>query len=255
MSRTQDSFTKPLLCACLLLAVLGCSQQTTEAIDTRQAAQQPEAEWLALSQIVIQYEGAKHAPPEVTRTKEQALELASEISMQVRAGGDYVALAKEHSDDSSGQAGGYLGVFYSDNMEAEIAKACKALAVGGVSDPVETKFGFHVVRRDHEVEIAAARHILVTHTGSKLPHPDRTKEQALARAREAMEKINSGIDLIDLVSEYSEGVSVESGGDLGSFPEGINAPEIDEAVFKLELGEISPVTETPYGFHIFQRYE
>ena len=151
--------------------------------------------------------------------------------------------------------GGYLGVFHSSNMEPEIARACMALAVGGASDPVETRFGFHVVRRDHEVEMAAARHILVTHTGSKRPHPDRTKEQALARAREVLEKIRSGVDLAGLVSEYSEDTREEPSGDLGSFPRGVTDPELDEAIFGLQVGEISEVTETQYGFHIFQRYE
>ena len=254
MSTTQDRATTFLLCAGVLLAVLGCGPETTEKLPS---AQPPEEAWVALSQIVIQYEGAVHAPPKITRTKEEALKLAGDISMQIRAGGDFIELAKKHSDDSSGADGGTLGVVHSSNMAPPIAAAGMALALGGVSDPVETKFGFHVIRRDHEVEMAAALVILITHAESKVMKPtrDRTKEEALARAREVREKLDYGADFAELVLEYSDSTSRVSGGDLGSFPRGVSKPEIDAAVFSLEVGEISDVTETQYGFHIFYRYE
>lgn len=258
MSGTQDRFTRLLLCTAVLLAVLGCGQQTQEATETPPSAPPPEEAWLALSQIVIQYDGAAKAPPEITRTQAEALKLASEISTQIRAGADFAELAKQHSDDSSGSDGGTLGIFFSGDMQPEIAAACMALAIGGVSDPVQTKFGFHVIRRDHEVELAAARVILVAHAESnvvKPGDPDRTKEEAQTRAREALEKLRSGVDFADLVLEYSDSPTKKSGGDLGTFPRGVTDPAIDAAVFSLEVGEISEVTESPYGFHIFHRYE
>jgi len=262
MSGTEDRFTR-LLCAAVLLAVLGCGQQTQETKETQEAAQTPpsaqppEEVWLALSQIVIQWEGAAKAPPEITRTQEDALKLASEISTQIRAGADFAELAKQHSDDKSREDGGTLGVFASTDMQPAIAAACMALAVGGVSDPVETKFGYHVVRRDSEVELAAARVILVAHAESEVVklNLERTREEALARANEVLEKLRSGVDFADLVLEYSDSPTKKSGGDLGSFPRGVADPAVDAAIFALEVGEISEVTESPYGFHIFHRYE
>ena len=121
---------------------------------------------------------------------------------------------------------------------------------------METKFGFHLIRRDHDVEFASVRVILVAHAESKKQKPkDRTKAEALARAREALEKLRSGVDFADLVLEYSDSTSKTNGGDLGSFPRGVYDPALDAAVFSLEVGEISDVTESSYGFHIFHRYE
>ncbi len=250
---TQDRSTRLLLSAGVLLAVLGCAPEWTEKLPPTPPPR-PEPTWLALSQIVILYEGAANAPPEITRTKEEALKLASGISLQIRAGGDYAELARQYSDGSTGSNGGTL-VLHSTNMVPAIAAACMKLAVGGVSDPVETKFGFHLIRRAREVEMASARHILVTHAESRKPNPDRTKEQALARAREALEKLRSGVDFADLVLEYSDGSSKSKGGDLGSLPRGVGDPALDRALFNLEVGETSGVTESLHGFHIFQRYK
>ncbi len=249
---TQDRSTRFLLCAGVLLGVLACAPETTW--EPPSAPPWPEPTWLALSQIVIQYEGAKKAPPEITRTREEALKLASDISLQLRAGGDYAELAKQYSDGSSGSNGGTL-VLRSTNMVPAIAAACMKLAVGGFSEPVESTFGFHVVRRDREVEMRSARHILVTHAESRRPNPDRTREQALARAREALEKLRSGSDFGDLVLEYSDGTSKNNGGDLGPLPRGAGDPALDAALFNLEVGEISDVTESLHGFHIFERYQ
>lgn len=107
----------------------------------------------------------------------------------------------------------------------------------------------------HSQEIAA-RHILVMHADSQA-RPDgvtRSREQALATARECLQKIRAGADFEAMVREYSdEPGAAERGGDLGVFTREVMVERFAKAAFSLRVGEVSEVVETPYGFHIIQR--
>lgn len=65
---------------------------------------------------------------------------------QLNAGADFADLAKAHSTGPSGPSGGALGWFGEGQMVPEFETAVKALEKGGVSAPVKTQFGWHVVR-------------------------------------------------------------------------------------------------------------
>lgn len=109
-----------------------------------------------------------------------------------------------------------------------------------------------------QAEEIRARHILVMHDGSKAKPEavQRTREQALARAKECLQKLRAGGDFAELVAEYSdEPGAAERDGDLGMFRRDVMIKAFSDAAFELEVREISEVVETPYGFHIIQRLE
>ena len=243
------------LCLLLLVAPVGCSGEPADS-----APQLPKQVWLAASHILIQYVGAASSAEGVTRTRDEASKLADRLAAEARGGADFAELARQHSDGPTGPGGGSLGDFPSSRMVPAFSLATALLAVGEVSDPVETKFGFHVIRRDREVEIVGARHILVMHSGSPPSRkPDsvtRTPEEAQVRAAEALGKARSGRDFGELAAEYSDGPTRVKGGDLGTFPRGGRmGPAFDAAVFGLEVGAISDIVETQFGYHIILRYE
>lgn len=75
--------------------------------------------------------------------------LAEDLHQRLLAGADFAALAKEYSKDSaSAQQGGDLGWATRDAYVQEFADALFALDEGGVSAPVKTQFGYHLIRLD-----------------------------------------------------------------------------------------------------------
>jgi peptidyl-prolyl cis-trans isomerase C len=80
-------------------------------------------------------------------TKTQARAKAEQILKDVKAGKDFAALAKEHSQDpGSAIQGGDLGFFTQGQLVGPFNDAAFTLAKGATSDLVETQFGFHIIR-------------------------------------------------------------------------------------------------------------
>lgn len=76
-------------------------------------------------------------------------ELADEIAQKLKGGGDFAALAKEHSKDpGSKENGGSLGYFGKGQMVPQFEEAAFKLAKGGVSAPVQSQFGWHIIKLD-----------------------------------------------------------------------------------------------------------
>ncbi len=71
---------------------------------------------------------------------------AQAIKVELDGGADFAALAMERSTGPSGPSGGDLGWFGAGMMVPEFEQAVVALEAGGVSDPVQTQFGWHVVK-------------------------------------------------------------------------------------------------------------
>jgi len=65
---------------------------------------------------------------------------------QLKAGGDFVALAKEKSKDPGGSDGGDLGYFTKDQMVPEFAEVAFKMYPGQLSNPVKTQFGWHIIK-------------------------------------------------------------------------------------------------------------
>jgi len=98
-----------------------------------------------------------------------------------------------------------------------------------------------------------ARHILLftidTYTGYALPAE--TVEANRAKAYEALDRIRAGESFESIQAEYSEDPT--TGG--MTFSTGEFVEEFETAAWALNVGEVSGVVETEYGFHIIQRVD
>lgn len=97
------------------------------------------------SHILLKFSGARRGFS--SRPREEAQALAERLKAQIEAGGDFRALAQEHSDCPSSARGGDLGKFGKGQMVPEFEQAAFALAFTEVSGIVESPFGFHIIQR------------------------------------------------------------------------------------------------------------
>jgi parvulin-like peptidyl-prolyl isomerase len=86
-------------------------------------------------------------PEERKKQEDEALAKAKEIHAKVTApGADFAKIAAEHSDGPSKAKGGDIGIFTPDRMAEEFSAAAFDLEPGQVSEPVKTKFGYHIIQ-------------------------------------------------------------------------------------------------------------
>ncbi|MFW9874822.1 MAG: peptidylprolyl isomerase [Candidatus Thorarchaeota archaeon] len=72
---------------------------------------------------------------------------AQEIYEDLKAGDKFEKLASQYSTCSSKKRGGNLGEFAKSDMVPEFWNACTKLEIGEISQPVKTKYGYHVIKR------------------------------------------------------------------------------------------------------------
>ena len=78
------------------------------------------------------------------------------------------------------------------------------------------------------------------------------REKALAKIKEVQQKLEAGESFEKLAQEYSDDPSGSRGGDLGFIQRGDLVVPYEEAAFALEIGQISDIVETEFGFHIIK---
>jgi peptidyl-prolyl cis-trans isomerase SurA len=200
------------------------------------------------------------AVPEKASAEQAALlyQQAQKVLSRIRAGEDFGTLVKELSaaDRSNG---GQLGLRRADRYPPSFVLATQKLNVGGVSEVVRSGAGFHILkvveRRTPAVLVrtvvqSRARHILLR-TG-----PDLTSAQAQARLADYKQRILSGkADFQKLARENSQDGSAQQGGDLGWVSQGTFVPEFEEAMNRLNEGEISNPVVSRFGVHLIQLVE
>jgi len=173
--------------------------------------------------------------------------------------GDFEALAKQYSEDpSAADNGGNLGWFSAMRMVYPFETAAFTTPVGEISQPVRTRFGYHILKvngkREASGEIRAA-HIMVK-TGKDVPAEEVAK--AKEKALEVKGLLDSGKSTFEeLATKYSEDKgSAAKGGELPQFGTGRMVAAFEKAAFGLKnVGDVSEPIETEYGWHIIKLLE
>lgn len=82
-------------------------------------------------------------------------EKAKEVKAAIDGGVSFEDAAKEHSNCPSSSQGGDLGFFTRGKMVPEFEEAAFTLAIGEVSNPVQTQFGYHLIKVEEKTKEAA----------------------------------------------------------------------------------------------------
>ncbi|MCL1826719.1 MAG: peptidylprolyl isomerase [Candidatus Cloacimonetes bacterium] len=83
------------------------------------------------------------------------------------------------------------------------------------------------------------------------PSPE-TDKQALATIEDVRDRVNRGEDFGQLAQEFSECPSAAQLGDLGFFARGMMVPEFENAAFRLDIGGVSEIVKTQFGYHLIK---
>jgi len=187
--------------------------------------------------------------------KAAARKQAEDLLAKVKAGGDFAALAKEHSQDpGSASKGGDLETFPRGQMVPEFDQAAFALQAGQVSDVVETPFGFHIIKVEEHHEAGTKPLDAVRPQIADTLRKERGLELARAQAEADRRQVVKGKSL----AEAAAGRKVEETPPFAvsePVPGLGQAEEFNQAAFALGTNEVSDLIDTPEGVYLLTPFE
>ncbi len=190
------------------------------------------------------------------KEKKKLRKLAEAIRDSILNGADFEEMARKHSQDpGTAENGGNLGWIEKGALMKEFEEAAFELPPGGISEPVETPFGFHIIQTlKKNRDSVLCRHILI-----KFGASEEEKAQIQDFLRALKDSAENGTKFEDLARKYSDEKETRGFGGkiaaavLDALPENLKA-----VVSKLKDGEISdPLPYNPEptkeGYHIVYR--
>jgi peptidyl-prolyl cis-trans isomerase SurA len=187
-----------------------------------------------------------------------AWEKIMDIRKQALKGVDFGKLAEKYSDDPSAQHNkGNLGWFGAFRMVPEFEETAFATDPGQISNPVRTRFGYHLIQVSNKRPAAGS--VLVSHIFIRIPETIAPEEKKAAedQMNTIYYELQAGADFAELAYEHSDDrASAEDGGTLPWFSTGMMIPEFENAAFSLKNpGDLSKPFNSFYGLHIIKLLE
>jgi protein-export membrane protein SecD len=107
-------------------------------------------EQVEVSHILVAYKGAQAATATVSRTKEEAFTMAETLRNRIDGGESFETLARSENDALTKDQAGKIGAVGREQLAPAFAEAAFGGKTGQILGPIETPFGYHVIRVDKE---------------------------------------------------------------------------------------------------------
>ena len=180
--------------------------------------------------------------------------LANTIIEKINQGEEFSELAKQFSVSGNAASGGLIDWRKPIDMPDLFEKALTKKTIGFITDPLESGSGFHILKLEDKrgdfvkfQDQWQSRHILL------MPSAIRSEDETKKELTQIRQRILDGEDFALLANEFSEDPgSAKLGGDLGWLGMGVLAPEFEKTMLESEIGIISQVFQTEFGFHFLE---
>jgi len=207
-------------------------------------------EQIRASHILFKTEGKDGKDKDAVRKQ------AETVLAKVKAGGDFAALAKQYSEDSSKDSGGDLSYFGrardagpGPKMVKEFEDAAFALQVGQTSGLVESQFGFHIIKLTDKKPALTRTLEQVRGQLEDQIKAEKAQAEAGTLADTLAGQIKTAADLDTVARKESLAIA-----DSGLFARdeplaGLGfAPAVSTKAFEMEVGKVSEKLQTQNGF-------
>ncbi|OGU61076.1 MAG: hypothetical protein A2X64_10570 [Ignavibacteria bacterium GWF2_33_9] len=191
---------------------------------------------------------ASHILIKFNDNQDSAFAVAQSLLARAKSGSDFAELAREYSEDKgSGTQGGDVGYFGKGQMVQPFEEACFAAKIGDIVGPVESQFGYHIIKLTDKIndEIKYSS-IVIT------PNISNVTKNTLYREAYSIQKQVEGGESFDKVAERLGQKVLESPFFTNERPI-FNSWYLTNQAFEMEIGTmIEPIEIKFYGVMVVQ---
>ena len=193
------------------------------------------------------------AAEEVAKAKEKI----EDPLKKARDGQDFAELAKQYSEGPSKDKGGYLGSFRREAMVKPFADKAFAMQAGDISDPVRTRFGWHIIKVEQVNEATVTPLADAKDKIRKKLADEYAKQLAYDGAESIFDATFEGDRLESVAADhqlvvYTTDFFTRQGGPAKGVR---NKSEFARAAFELPEGEISEIQDFGDGYYLLELIE
>ena len=189
-------------------------------------------------------------------TVAEARKRIEDILLKIREGQDFAELAKQYSEGPTKDKGGYLGEFQRNSMVEPFADKAFSMAPGEISDPVRTRFGWHLIKVEKVNEASTTALDDARAEILKKITDVRSKELAQEDAEAASDAVYEGDDLESIAEQRNFAIQQTDYFSQTSPPKEIKkGSQFASAAFELPENEISDIQDFGDGYYLIEVIE
>ncbi len=185
----------------------------------------------------------------------KAKKKALEVLKLARAGENFGKLAMQYSEGPSKSTGGSLGSFKKAQMVKPFADAAFSMKAGDISEPVKTRFGWHLIMVEKVSEAGTTPYENVADKIKKMIVETKAKSDAFDDAEEVYLESSDGESLRDIADAKKIEVFETTRFNMSGPANLVKKNEFAEIAFKQSVMDVSDVTDLADGYYLIQTIE